>query len=159
MRIFCPARGMHSAVSATNQAQFGTRNNRAGWAAVDSQDESVDIEQLIADDYAGAGTITVRVGFRCATATSGTAGIDAQIESTTPDADDHDSDSFATAQTGTTTVPNVAGETGVVTITFTQAQADNVADGEEFRIRVTRDSAVSGDFTGDMQIIWVEITS
>ena len=144
------------ATSASAQASFGTRNSRPMWAFDDTTAESIEAHGLKAANYS-AGTINVVIEWAADTATSGNGGWDVSIESVTPDADDLDSDSFASAQSGSDTTASVAGETIETTVTFTQAQADSVADGEMFRIRISRDTAVSGDLTGDIQLFTVRV--
>lgn len=68
------------------------------------------------------------------------------------------SDSFAAIQTVTTTVSGTANVPARTTINFTQAQADAIAAGDAFRMRVTRDASAGGDtLIGDARILSVHL--
>lgn len=151
MRIPIPATNMVPAVSASAQATFGTRNNRPCWIFPDSADAFIDVHGLRASDY-GGGTITLDIEWAADTAIVGVGGFQAAIESTTPDADDLDADSFATAQAGSDTTASQAGETIVTSITLTQAQADNWQQDEMGRLRLNRDVSVGSNLSGDIHV-------
>ncbi len=96
-----------------------------------------------------------------ASATSGTVGIQAQIEAVT-DGDALDLDtatSFATVNNSTSvTVPATAGYLKQVSITLTNN--DGIAAGDLFRIALNRDadgSAITDSATGDMGVLAVEL--
>jgi hypothetical protein len=88
-----------------------------------------------------------------ATATTGNVKWNAEVERTT--AQDTDSDSFAAAQTATTTCSGTSGILVETSIQFTSgAQMDSVVAGERFRVRVSRDANDAGDtMAGNAQLL------
>jgi hypothetical protein len=107
------------------------------------------------------GTLTLVVSYVMASATSGTVGIQAQIEAVTAgDATDLDTaTSFDTVNnSASTTVPGTAGILGQITITMTNAGSIAVAD--YYRISVNRDadgSAITDSATGDLYLLAIEL--
>lgn len=103
------------------------------------------------------GALTAVVSYIMATATSGDVDIDVSIEAVT-DADTTDldaGDSFDTVNsTDNTTVPGTAGYMDEVSVTLTNA--DSIAAGDYFRLRVTRDAA-SDTAAGDLHLLAVEL--
>lgn len=106
------------------------------------------------------GTITVVITYVMASATSGTVGIQAQIEAIS-DGDATDTDgttSFDSVNnSASTTVPGTAGYIDQISITMTNA--DSIAAGDYFRLSINRDadgSAITDSATGDMGIYLVE---
>ncbi len=78
------------------------------------------------------------------------------FERIAPGGQDIDSDGFDAIQTVTDTTNATSGIVTRTSITFTQAQADSIAAGDAFRLRVTRDANAGGDtMTGDAQILRV----
>jgi hypothetical protein len=71
-----------------------------------------------------------------------------------------DTDAFAALQTAAvSTAPGVLGDIAVVSIPFTQAQADAVAAGEPFRLFIQRTGDAVGDtMAGDAQIVRAVLT-
>jgi hypothetical protein len=107
------------------------------------------------------GTITLVMSLAMASATSGTVGIQAQIEAIT-DADATDTDattSFdAVNNSASTTVPGTAGFLFQVSITITNA--DSIAAADYFRLSINRDadgSAITDSATGDMYLLAAEL--
>jgi hypothetical protein len=103
------------------------------------------------------GTVTVLVYYMMASATSGDIDWDGLLEAVTDgDSTDLDAgDSFDSANsTDNTTVPATAGFIDVVSITMTNA--DSIAAGDYFRLRITRDAA-SDTATGDAYLLAVEL--
>lgn len=106
------------------------------------------------------GTITVVITYVMASATSGTVGIQAQIEAIS-DGDATDTDgttSFDSVNnSSSTTVPGTAGYIDQISITMTNA--DSIAAGDYFRLSINRDadgSAITDSATGDMGVYAVE---
>jgi hypothetical protein len=107
------------------------------------------------------GTLTLLIYYIMASATSGTVGLQAQLEAITDgDATDLDSTtSFDTVNnSASTTVPGTAGQIDVISITLTNA--DSLAAGDYYRIRVNRDadgSAITDSATGDLLLLAIEL--
>jgi len=71
---------------------------------------------------------------------------------------DIDADSFDTQQTTTDTTSGTSGIIKRTTITLTNAEADLIAAGDSFRIRVQRVAAGGGDtMTGDAELLRVSV--
>jgi hypothetical protein len=72
---------------------------------------------------------------------------------------DLDADSFATANSATATTSATSGALTYTSITFTTgAQMDNIAAGERFRLKVTRDADNAADtMTGDAELFAVHV--
>jgi len=103
------------------------------------------------------GTLTALIYYIMASATSGDTDWDVSLEAVTDgDAVDLDAgDSFATVNsTDNTTVPATAGYLDVVSVTLTNA--DSIAAGDYFRLRLTRDAA-SDTGAGDAYVLAVEL--
>lgn len=108
-------------------------------------------------NYSGGG-VTVYLHYAMTSATSNTVDWDAAFERIGDQQQDLDTDGFAGAQSvDNTTVPGTAGLVDIVSISFTDgAQMDNIAVGEGFRLKITRDSA-NDDAAGNAELIFVEI--
>ena len=107
------------------------------------------------------GTLTLIITYAMASATSGTVGLQAAIE-TVSDGDATDLDattSFDTANnSASTTVPGTAGYIDQISITLTNA--DSLAAADYYRIRVNRDadgSAITDSATGDLYLLAIEL--
>jgi len=107
------------------------------------------------------GTLTLVLTIAMASATSGTVGIQAQLEAIT-DGDSTDTDattSFDSVNNSTsTTVPGTAGYIKQISITLTNA--DSIAAADYVRLSVNRDadgSAVTDSATGDMYLLAAEL--
>lgn len=107
------------------------------------------------------GTITLVISYIMASATTGTVGIQAQIEAVTAgDATDLDATtSFGTVNnSASTTVPGTAGYLGQISITMTNA--DSIAAADYYRISVNRDAdgtAITDSATGDLYLLAIEL--
>lgn len=104
------------------------------------------------------GTITAIVHYIMASATSGVVYFQAALEAITPgDAVDLDAgDSFDTANSGNGTVPATAGYEQSISITMTNA--DSIAAGDYFRLRLNRDADNASDTaSGDVYVLGVEL--
>jgi hypothetical protein len=129
-----------------------TRNSQPVLDCDADADESVVVRNVMPSSYANGG-LTVDIYVSATSATSGNMRWDAQIENL--DDQDKDSDGFASAQSVTCAASGTSGKTTVCTITFTDgAQMDSVDDGDEFRLKITRDANHGTDdtMTGDAEI-------
>jgi hypothetical protein len=107
------------------------------------------------------GTITLIVTIAMASATSGTVGIQAQLEAIT-DGDATDTDATTSFDTvnnsASTTVPATAGYIKQISITMTNA--DSIAAADYYRLSINRDadgSAITDSATGDMYLLAAEL--
>lgn len=106
------------------------------------------------------GTITLVISYMMASATSGTVGIQAQIEAVTDgDATDLDgTTSFDTVNnSASTTVPGTAGYIDQISITMTNN--DSLAAADYLRVSINRDadgSAITDSATGDLYLLAAE---
>jgi len=144
----------------SNYATIDTRNSQPCLDFDASTDESAIFSGVLPRHYAGGG-ITVTLMWAATSATSGTVRWDVSIERQADEAQDIDSDGFASAQSAGGTAPATSGMLQYTTIAFTDgAQMDSLAVGERFRLKVTRDADGSGgtdDATGDAELLGVEI--
>ncbi|GLY08263.1 hypothetical protein [Actinoplanes sp. NBRC 101535] len=108
------------------------------------------------DDYASSPV--AKVQFKMASATSGGVVWDVRVSATTPgDAQDVDAQDFASANTGTTTVPGTAGYLAETSITLTNA--DSLAAGDFVVVRVARAAADGSDTaTNDAELVQVALS-
>lgn len=107
----------------------------------------------------GGGGVTVEVLFAATTATSGNMEWKGAFEEISGEAQDLDSDGFATDQSsGVVTVSSTCGKVKTATITFTDgSQMDNVGAGDTFRFRLFREYDCSGNAEGDGEVVIVHI--
>ena len=142
-------------------ASYATLDHRNLHPVLDfdaAADESAVFSEVL-DGYAGGG-LTVEIGYYMTSATSGDVVLTAEIERIGVGVLDIDADSFAAANSVTDTVPGTSGTMGIATITFTDgADMDSLADGEAYRIRITRDADnVADDATGDLELAYVKVS-
>lgn len=107
----------------------------------------------------GGGGLTVYLHYSMSTETSNDIDWDVDFERIGDGSQDVDSDGFTGSPNSVdnTTVPGTSGFVDIVNVTFTDgADMDNIAVGELFRIKVTRDAA-SDTSTGDAELHAVEI--
>ena len=148
------------ATAAGNAAAAGARNAHRtfdfddGGAVVDEQ---IAFEGIVPPHYSGE-DLTVVLYWVAAAAIVGDVKWDVSFERIELGALDIDADSYAAAQTVTTTCLGTSGFVAVSTFTFTQAQADAIAANDLFRLLVMRDSNdAADDMVGDAQLLAVEI--
>ncbi len=108
-----------------------------------------------------SGTLTIVITYCMASATSGTVGLQAQIEAVS-DGDVTDLDATTSFDTvnnsASTTVPGTAGQIDQISITLTNA--DSLAAADYYRISVNRDadgSAITDSATGDLYLLAIEL--
>jgi len=136
---------------ASNPAQAGSRNGHPLLDFDDTTDETIIFNGKMSRDYAG-GNFTLDIDWVAASAIIGDVKWDVSFERVAPGGQDIDSDGFAAIQTATETTSGTSGVVTRTSITFTQAQADSIAAGDTFRLKITRDASVAGDVVGDAQI-------
>lgn len=144
----------------SNYATLDTRNAQPCLDFDASTDESAIFSGVLPRHYSGGG-LTVALLWAATSATSGTCRWSVAFERQADEAQDLDSDGFATANTAGATAPGTSGALQYTEIAFTDgAQIDSLAIGERFRIKVIRDAdGTSGtdDMTGDAELFAVEI--
>lgn len=105
------------------------------------------------------GTVTALVNYIMASATSGLVDFEVSLEAVTDgDATDLDAvDSFDTVNSANATVPGTAGNIDQLSVTLTNA--DSIAAGDYFRLKVSRDAddATNDTATGDCHVLAVEL--
>ncbi len=146
----------HNQPPSSNYATLDTRNGHPVLDFDTTTQETAIFGGLIPNHYAG-GSIRVTIWAALTSATSGTLGWDIAFE--TVNGQDIDSDGFNTAKTATAaTVPGTSGVMMTHSVTFTQAEADGVAAGDAFRLRIRRDVA-NDNAAGDAELyrVLVEI--
>lgn len=131
---------------AANFATFSVRNAHGVMEFDPATAEGVFVEGVIPRSYQG-GTLTVVLHWASDGATSGDVIWYGAFERITPDSQDLDADSFAAGRSVTDTAPGTDGHVTQATITFTQAQADGIAAGDDFRLMISRGSATLGAAT------------
>lgn len=147
---------LHNQPPSSNYATLDTRNGHPVLDFDTTTQEAAIFGGLIPNHYAG-GSIRVTIWAALTSATSGTLGWDIAFE--TVNGQDIDSDGFNTAKTATAaTVPGTSGVMMTHSVTFTQAEADGVAAGDAFRLRIRRDVA-NDNAAGDAELyrVLVEI--
>jgi hypothetical protein len=141
----------------SNAASGASRNGHAVVAYDDTTDESVIFEGVMSKDYS-ASDLTAKLHWVAATATSGNVRWNVAFERMAANGHDIDADDFAAVQAATGAANATSGKLTVTSIAFTQAQADSIAAGEAFRLKVTRDADNAADtMTGDAQLLRVQV--
>lgn len=152
--VFTP---LHNRPPSGNPATIDQRNGHDVLDFDDATNESVVFAGIMPRHYGGNG-ITVYLHYAMTSATSGDVDWDVAFERIGDGHQNLDSDGFASVQSSdNTTVPATSGHIDIVSIAFTDgAQIDNLAAGEGFRMKVTRDAA-SDTATGDAELRFIEI--
>lgn len=140
----------------SNGATLDTRNLHPVLDFDDTTNESAVFTGIMPQHY-GAGGVTVYLHWS-AIATSGDVDWDVAFERIGDQQLDVDSDSFATVNSqDNNTVPGTSGLVDVISVAFTNGvDMDEVAAGELFRLKVTRDAS-SDTAAGDAELHAVEI--
>lgn len=147
---------LNAELPSTGYAQHAVVNNRPVLAFDASTDEEARFSGVAPQGLTGA--VTAVVTYMMASATSGDVVFNAALEAVSDgDATDLDAgDSFDTANAATATVPGTAGYIDQVTITCTNA--DSIAAGDYFRLKLLRDADNAADTaTGDLYVLAVEL--
>jgi len=153
--LLCSFTPQQNEPPSTAFATFDTRNGYLVLDFDDTTDESAIFRGVMPDTYAGGGLV-VKVLWSATSATTGSISLNVSFMSVTDDADDLDVKTFAAANNVNPTTANVSGEVDYASITFTDgADMDNVAAGEMFFIKITRDAngtTATDDLSGDMEL-------
>ena len=158
LAIFGP---LHNEPPTTAPAPFDVRGDVFQHPVLDfdaATKESAVFTSVMPQRYDGGG-LTVKVHYAMSIATADDVVIDVAIERIGDESQDIDSDGFAVVQSVTDTVPGTSGHVGVATVAFTGgAQMDNVAKGDAYRVKMTRDADnAADDAAGDMELVAVEV--
>lgn len=143
----------------TNFATVDTRNNHPCLDFDDTTVETVFFTDFIPQGatFATSGTaLTFVLLSTAATALTGNIGWLVALERIVQNGIDIDTDDFGTAQSGSAAVIGGAntGKASQVSVTFTLAQLPSgLAAGDMIRVRVQRDTSVSGDHAGDAELL------
>jgi len=148
----------------TGFATIDTRNNHPCLDFDDTTTETVFFTGFIPQgaSFATSGTaLTFVLESTAASATSGNIGWNVALERIVAGGIDIDADGFGqpgqgTAQSGSAAVNATSGIVTEVSVTFTLAQLPSLlAAGDMIRVRVQRNTSVSGDHTGDAELLGV----
>jgi hypothetical protein len=148
---------LHNEPPDTAYATLDVRSQRPVLDFGASGNESAVFGGVMPRHYGGGG-ITVYLHFAMTAATSGDVDWDAAFERIGDQQQDIDSSGFASAKSvDNTTVPGTSGLVDVVSIAFSDgSEIDNIAAGEGFRLKVTRDG-VSDTAANDAELLFVEL--
>lgn len=151
--VFTP---LHNEPPATANALLDTRNSHPVLDFNDSTNLSAVFTSILPRAYSGEG-ITAYLHYAMTSAEEGDTDWDGSIERI-GESQDIDADGFAAVQSkDNCAVPGTSGLVSIISISFTDgAQMDNLAVGEAFRFKVTRD-AVSDTAVGDAELLAIEI--
>lgn len=151
LAIHGPLNGLPPALSA---AYLKTRNSRP--VVSFTQGDGYIFYGKMPQLYKGNG-ITVVLSIS-ATATSGNVSFSAAVERIDAGNLDIDSDSFATAVNGSeVAVPGTSGQILSYSISLSGSEADSVAAGEDYRLKITRLTPGTSPAGGEAEILSVEI--
>lgn len=136
-----------------------TRNGHLVLDADDTTDEELVFSGVIPQNFTASAGVTLKIHFLATSATSGNGVLQAAIE--TENGLDRDADSFPAFQSsGAVAVSGTSGIESIATVTFTNAQADGIAAGDAFRLKIRRDAddtSATDSVTGDLEIAEVEM--
>lgn len=140
-------------------ASFATLDTRNSVPVLDfdaSADESTVFGGALPTTYDGGG-LTCTIVWMCTSATSGTCSWEIAIEAHPDDTFDIDADGFAAANTADGVAASATGEQQYTNITFTAgADMDDLAAGESFRLKVTRNQdSGTDDIASDVELLRV----
>lgn len=156
----CIFTALHGEPPTSNYATLDVRNQIPVLDFNDTLDESIVFGGVMPRNYDGGG-ITITLGWMATDTTDDSQSVvwNTALMRCEAETDDLDTDSFATAQAVTDEEGPGSGKLAYSESTHTNgAQMDNVAEGEYFRLRVTRDANNgSDDLTGDAELVFVEI--
>ena len=141
----------------SNAATLDLRNGHPVLDFGGPMNESAVFAAVMPRHYAGGG-VTVYLHYAMTSATSGDIDWDVAFERIGDQQQDMDSDGFAAVNSvDNTTVPAASGKVDVVSVALADgAEMDNVAAGEGFRLKITRD-VLSDTAGGDAELRFVEL--
>ncbi len=139
-------------------AQLDTRNSNTVLDFDASTDETMYFDDILPRRYGGGGVV-VEIHYAMTTATSGNVVWMVAWENQADEAQDLDSDGFASAKTVTHAVSDTSGKVKRATISFSDgAQMDSVGAGDLFRMSLVRDADNASDTaTGDAEVRFVHV--
>lgn len=142
---------------ATSPAAATSRNSHPLLAFDDIAAENVVFHGVMSNDYTG-GNLTLDLDWVAASATSGDVVWGVEVERIAAAGHDIDADSFAAQVTGTSTTSGTSGIVTRTSIALTNVQADAIATGDAFRLRVQRVAGDAGDtMAGDAQALRISV--
>lgn len=141
---------------ASNGPDLVVAQDRLALAFDDTTAEAVRSQPIIVPSAYKGGALKVDVQFNAA-ASGGNFGLHVAVEAITPEdaVNLQSAESFDSDNSGSVAVPGTAGYLGVLTITLTSK--DSMAVGDYLRLRLTRNTSVSGDATGDVRVFAVRL--
>lgn len=141
----------------TTPASANSRNEVPTIEFDDASDEVVLLDGVINRNYSNESVI-VDIDWAGKTATTGNVKWNAQFARLAAGGQDLDSFSYSAIQTTTSSTNGTSGILTRTSITFTQAQADSIASGDFFRIKLIRDANDAADtMSGDAQVVAVQL--
>lgn len=148
---------LHNEPPAANNATLDTRNLHPVLDFDATTNEHAVFSSIMPRHYDGGG-VTAYHHYAMTTAEAGDVDWDGSFERIGDRVQNIDADGFAAVQsTNNTVVPGTSGLVDVVAIAFTDgAQMDNIAVGEGFRYKATRDAA-SDTAAGDAELLFIEL--
>ena len=152
--IFTP---LHNEPPTSNYATLDLRNQHPVLDFDSSTNEAAVFSAVMPRNYDGGG-VTVYLHYAMSSATSGTVDWDVAFERIGEQQQDIDIDGFASAKSADdNAVPATCGHVDVVSLALSGgAEIDNIAVGDAFRVKVSRD-AVSDTASGDAELVAVEL--
>jgi hypothetical protein len=121
------------------------RNNHPLITYVDAAEQNIHFAGVMGKDYNG-GLIVLDIFWAAAAAVAGAVDWKVAWERENSGGPfDLDANTFAAQKTVTSVAPASSGELQKATLVFSQAEADGVAPGDPYRIRVRRDGGVAPD--------------
>jgi hypothetical protein len=140
---------------ASAPAAATSRNEHPLLAYDDTTAEKIVFHGVMSRDY-GGGNLTIDIDWVAATAVIGGVAWGIEVERIAPTGQDIDADGFAAQQIGISTTSGTSGVVIRTSIVLTQAEADSIAAGDVFRLRIERVVADGGDdLNGDAQLLRV----
>lgn len=100
----------------------------------------------------GGGGLTVRLAWSASSATSGNNEWEAAFRAFPDDTEALGSSHSYSYQAVIGAAPSASGEVSYDSIPFTNSQIDSLADGEEFILRIRRDTTTASNMSGDAEL-------
>ena len=153
-----PNEASYATIGGVAPAEPIDRNNHDLVAFDDAVDENAFWQKAMDPTYDVVKSLRVAIDWVAESAIVGDVKFDVAFERLAPGGQDIDVDGFAAAKSVTSTT---AGSSGVMTrstIDFTSAEADSLIGGDDFRLLVSRDTAVGGNMVGDAEVLRVTVS-
>jgi hypothetical protein len=140
----------------SNAATLDQRNNRPVLDFDDTNNESAVFSGVMPASYGGSGLL-VYLHFAMTSATTGVVNWEVAFERVGDRGQDLDLDGFAAGvQSANNSVPSSNGLVAVATVAVAAQDTDNIAAGDTFRMKVTRDAGTD-TASGDAELLAVEL--